>query len=126
MARGGRDAARGLRDRSIDVYRRAAEYARGRGIIIADSKFEWGRLPDGSFILIDEVVTPDSSRFWPLDQYRTGISPPSYDKQFVRNWLETTQWDKNSPPPELPADVVAKTREKYLEAYERLTGKTLQ
>jgi phosphoribosylaminoimidazole-succinocarboxamide synthase len=114
-----------LRRRSLDVYRRAADYARTRGIIIADTKFEWGQLPGGSIILIDEVLTPDSSRFWPLDQYRAGGSPPSFDKQFVRDWLETTGWDKNSPPPELPAEVVVRTREKYLEAYERVTGKAL-
>ena len=119
----GRATAEELRRRSLDVYRRAAEYARGKGIIIADTKFEWGRLPDGTVILIDEVLTPDSSRFGPADQYRPGISPPSFDKQFVRDWLETTSWDKNSPPPELPAEVVARTREKYLEAYQRLTGK---
>jgi phosphoribosylaminoimidazole-succinocarboxamide synthase len=111
-----------LRARTLDLYRRAADYARGRGIIIADTKFEWGRFGDGH-ILIDEVLTPDSSRFWPLDQYRPGSSPASFDKQFVRDWLETTAWDKNSPPPALPPEVVAKTREKYLEAYERLTGK---
>lgn len=121
----GKTAAEELRRRSIDIYRKAAEYARSRGIIIADTKFEWGKLSDGSILLIDEVLTPDSSRFWPLDQYRPGSSPPSFDKQFVRNWLETTGWDKNSPPPELPADVVTRTREKYLEAYERLTGKKL-
>src|SRR5205814_4591980 len=114
-----------LRRRSIDVYRRAAEHARSRGIIIADTKFEWGRLPDGSLILVDEVLTPDSSRFWPLDSYKVGANPPSFDKQFVRDWLETTSWDKNSPPLALPADVVARTREKYLEAYQRLTGKPL-
>jgi phosphoribosylaminoimidazole-succinocarboxamide synthase len=111
-----------LRQRSLDIYRRAAEYARTRGIIIADTKFEWGRMPNGDLILIDEVLTPDSSRFWPVDQHVVGKSPPSFDKQFVRDWLETTGWDKNSPPPELPADVVARTRSKYLEAYERLTG----
>jgi phosphoribosylaminoimidazole-succinocarboxamide synthase len=121
----GADLAADLRRRSLDVYRRAAEYARERGIIIADTKFEWGRLPGGEVILIDEVLTPDSSRFWPADQYRVGSNPPSFDKQFVRDWLETTAWDKNSAPPELPADVVARTREKYLEAYERLTGKPL-
>src|SRR5262249_50106084 len=87
---------------SLEIYRRAAEYARGRGIIIADTKFEWGQLSDGRLILIDEVLTPDSSRFWPLDSYQPGGSPPSFDKQFVRDWLETTGWDKNSPPPELP------------------------
>ncbi len=114
-----------LRRRSLDLYRRAAEYARSRGIIIADTKFEWGKLPGGEFILIDEVLTPDSSRFWPADQYRPGGSPPSFDKQFVRDWLETTGWDKNSPPPALPADVVERTRQKYLEAYERMTGKPL-
>jgi phosphoribosylaminoimidazole-succinocarboxamide synthase len=121
----GQQTAEELRRRSIDIYRRAADYARSRGIIIADTKFEWGWLPIGDLILIDEVLTPDSSRFWPLDQYRPGGSPPSYDKQYVRDWLETTGWDKNSPPPELPAEVVARTREKYLEAYERLTGKRL-
>jgi phosphoribosylaminoimidazole-succinocarboxamide synthase len=121
----GRELADDLGRRSLDVYRRAAEYARGRGIIIADTKFEWGRLPDGSVILIDEVLTPDSSRFWPADGYRPGGSPPSFDKQFVRDWLETTGWDKNSAPPPLPADVVEKTRQKYLEAYQRLTGKAL-
>jgi phosphoribosylaminoimidazole-succinocarboxamide synthase len=121
----GPDVAEELRRRSIDVYRRAAEYARGRGIIIADTKFEWGWLPDGQMILIDEVLTPDSSRFWPVDQYRQGGSPPSFDKQFVRDWLETTGWDKNSPPPELPKEVVERTREKYLEALTRLTSQTL-
>ena len=121
----GRELADDLRRRSLDVYGRAADYARGQGLIIADTKFEWGRLPDGGVILIDEVLTPDSSRFWPADGYRPGGSPPSFDKQFVRDWLETTGWDKNSEPPPLPADVVEKTRQKYLEAYQRLTGKTL-
>jgi phosphoribosylaminoimidazole-succinocarboxamide synthase len=121
----GTEVATELRRRSLDVYRRAADYARSRGIIIADTKFEWGRSADGSIILIDEVLTPDSSRFWPADEYRPGSNPPSFDKQFVRDWLETTSWDKNSPPPELPADIVARTREKYLEAYERLTGRPL-
>jgi phosphoribosylaminoimidazole-succinocarboxamide synthase len=121
----GKDTAVELRQRSIDIYRRGAEFARGKGILIADTKFEWGRLPSGELILIDEVLTPDSSRFWPLDQYRPGQSPPSYDKQFVRDWLETTGWDKNSPPPDMPAEVVARTRDKYLEAYALLTGKKL-
>jgi phosphoribosylaminoimidazole-succinocarboxamide synthase len=121
----GRDTADELRRRSIDVYRRAADYARSRGLLIADTKFEWGRLPTGELILIDEVLTPDSSRFWPADGYRPGGTPPSFDKQFVRDWLETTGWDKNSPPPHLPADVVERTRAKYLEAYERLTGRPL-
>lgn len=110
------------RRKSLDVYRRAADYARSRGILIADTKFEWGRLPDGALILIDEVLTPDSSRFWLLDGYRVGGSPPSFDKQFVRDWLETTGWDKNSPPPPVPAEVVTRTRAKYVEAYEKLTG----
>jgi phosphoribosylaminoimidazole-succinocarboxamide synthase len=121
----GRELADTLRQRSLEVYRRGADYARGRGIIIADTKFEWGTLPDGEVILIDEVLTPDSSRFWPADAYRPGGNPPSFDKQFVRDWLETTGWDKNSTPPELPAEVVAGTRQKYLEAYERLTGAPL-
>jgi phosphoribosylaminoimidazole-succinocarboxamide synthase len=121
----GQDVAEELRRRSVDIYRRAADYARSRGILIADTKFEWGKLAGGQLILIDEVLTPDSSRFWPVDGYRPGANPPSFDKQFVRDWLETTGWDKNSPPPELPAEVVERTREKYLEAYERLTGKTL-
>lgn len=118
----GRDTAEELRRRSLDVYQRAADYARSRGIIIADTKFEWGKRPDGSMILIDEVLTPDSSRFWPLDQHKLGTGQPSFDKQFVRDWLETTGWDKNSPPPPLPPDIVSKTREKYIEAYELLTG----
>jgi len=121
----GSDVAATLRQRSLDVYRRAADYARSRGIIIADTKFEWGRLPTGELILIDEVLTPDSSRFWPAGAYRPGSNPPSFDKQFVRDWLETTPWDKNSPPPPLPDDVVARTREKYLEAYQQLTGQPL-
>jgi phosphoribosylaminoimidazole-succinocarboxamide synthase len=115
-----------LRRKSLDVYRRARDYARTKGIIIADTKFEWGRQADGEIILIDEVLTPDSSRFWPLDQYRVGSSPPSFDKQFVRDWLETTDWDKNSPPPALPPDVVARTREKYVEAYEKLTRSSMK
>jgi phosphoribosylaminoimidazole-succinocarboxamide synthase len=117
--------AKELRRRSIDVYRRAADFARGRGIIIADTKFEWGRLggKGADLILIDEVLTPDSSRFWPLDSYRPGSSPASFDKQFVRDWLETTGWDKNSPPPTLPGDVVEHTTAKYREACERLTGR---
>jgi phosphoribosylaminoimidazole-succinocarboxamide synthase len=126
IATTGAGVAEELRTRSLDVYRQAAEYARSRGIIIADTKFEWGLIPDSRLVLIDEVLTPDSSRFWPADQYRKGESPPSFDKQFVRDWLETTSWDKNSPPPQLPAEVVARTRAKYLEAYEKLTGKKLE
>jgi phosphoribosylaminoimidazole-succinocarboxamide synthase len=119
----GQDMAEELRRRSLEVYQRGAEFARTRGIIIADTKFEWGQVDD-EVILIDEVLTPDSSRFWPLDQYKPGQPQPSFDKQFVRDWLETTSWDKNSTPPRLPDDVVAKTRAKYIEAYELLTGQT--
>ena len=119
----GKGTAEELRERSIAVYRAAADHARSRGILLADTKFEWGRLPDGSLILIDEVLTPDSSRFWPADSYNVGSNPPSFDKQFVRDWLETTTWDKNSPPPKLPDEVAAKTRAKYVEAFEKLTGK---
>src|SRR5438093_660014 len=118
-------AAVALKEKSLELYRSAAVYAAARGIIIADTKFEWGRLPGGEILLIDEVLTPDSSRFWPRDTYRPGPSPPSFDKQFVRDWLETSGWDKNSPPPELPPDVVARTRAKYVEAYRRLTGREL-
>ncbi len=118
----GADTASELRQRSLDIYRRGAEHARRQGIIIADTKFEWG-WSSGELILIDEALTPDSSRFWPADQYRPGESQPSFDKQFVRDWLESTPWDKNSPPPALPDEIVAKTREKYIEAYERLTGR---
>jgi phosphoribosylaminoimidazole-succinocarboxamide synthase len=100
---------------------KAAEYARTRGIIIADTKFEWGRLPSGEIILIDEVLTPDSSRFWPGDSYKPGGPQPSYDKQFVRDWLETTTWDKNSQPPPLPPEIVDRTRAKYQEALEKLS-----
>ena len=117
----GDDTAHELRQRSLDVYRRGAAHALKCGIVIADTKFEWGRLPSGQLILIDEVLTPDSSRFWPLDQYRPGGNQSSFDKQFVRDWLTQSGWDKNSPPPPLPDDVVVKTREKYIEAYECLT-----
>lgn len=112
-----------LRNRTLDVYHRASVYAESRGIILADTKFEWGRLPSGELILIDEVLTPDSSRFWPKGTYRPGSSPPSFDKQFVRDWLETTGWDKKSPPPQLPVEVVEKTGAKYREALKLLTGK---
>ncbi len=109
---------------SLKIYKAARDYARQRGIIIADTKFEFG-LFDGQLILIDEVLTPDSSRFWPADQYAPGKGQPSFDKQFVRDYLETLDWNKTPPGPQLPADVVAKTSAKYLEAYERLTGKKL-
>lgn len=117
----GTDLAQTLRQRTLDVYRRAAEHARARGILLADTKLEWGLTPDGEVLLIDEVLTPDSSRFWPADQYRVGGNPPSFDKQFVRDWLETTRWDKNSPPPPLPDEVVERTRQKYQESLDRLT-----
>jgi len=112
------------RDASIRLYREAREYARQRGIIIADTKFEFG-IHDGQLILIDEVLTPDSSRFWPADQYAPGKGQPSFDKQFVRDYLDTLKWDKTPPGPQLPDDVVSRTTEKYLEAYERLTGLNL-
>jgi len=110
---------------SIQLYREAAEYALTRGIIIADTKFEFGLDNNGELYLIDEVLTPDSSRFWPANQYKVGSNPPSFDKQYVRDWLEASGWDKKAPGPELPADVAAKTSEKYHEAYRLLTGKTL-
>ncbi|MFO0958930.1 MAG: phosphoribosylaminoimidazolesuccinocarboxamide synthase [Isosphaeraceae bacterium] len=111
-----------LRNRSLEIYRMGAEHAAGRGLILADTKFEFGRLDDGSVVLIDEVMTPDSSRYWPADFYKPGGPQPSFDKQFVRDWLEQAGWDKASPPPALPEDVVAKTREKYVEAYRLITG----
>jgi phosphoribosylaminoimidazole-succinocarboxamide synthase len=117
----GDDLTRQLRDLTLRLYTEAAAFALTRGIIIADTKFEFG-LADGKIVWIDEALTPDSSRFWPADQYVVGKNPPSYDKQFVRDWLETTGWDKNPPAPELPHDVVMKTREKYIEAYRELTG----
>lgn len=117
----GPDVAEELRRRSLEIYLRAAEYAAQRGIIIADTKFEFGRLPSGQIILIDEVLTPDSSRFWPLSSYQVGQSPPSFDKQIIRDWLNSTTWDKNSPPPELPAEIVQKTVEKYQQAFDLLT-----
>ena len=113
-----------LEQRSLDLYNDAADHAWKQGIIIADTKFEWGTI-DGVVTLIDEVMTPDSSRFWALDKYRLGSTMPSFDKQGVRNWLEKSGWDKESPPPALPAHVVRSTRLKYLEAYKRLTGKEL-
>jgi phosphoribosylaminoimidazole-succinocarboxamide synthase len=124
----GSAVANELRQRSIDIYVRAAEHALARGIIIADTKFEfgWAKSKTGAdeLILIDEVLTPDSSRFWPAADYRPGRAQPSFDKQYLREWLETTGWNKDSEPPELPAEIVARTREKYIEAYQCLTGKT--
>lgn len=120
----GEDIARKARDASLKIYNFARDYARKREIIIADTKFEFG-LFNGELILIDEVLTPDSSRFWPADQYQPGKGQPSYDKQFVRDYLETLDWSKSPPAPPLPPEVVARTQAKYLEAYERLTGKSL-
>jgi phosphoribosylaminoimidazole-succinocarboxamide synthase len=111
---------------SIELYRTAADYALERGIIIADTKFEFGVDDQDRIVIGDEVLTPDSSRFWPVDEYAPGGSPPSYDKQYVRDWLETLDWDKTPPGPEIPADVVAGTRRRYVEAYERLTGEPFQ
>jgi phosphoribosylaminoimidazole-succinocarboxamide synthase len=117
----GRDTSERLRKLSLEIYNRGTAYAREKGIIIADTKFEFGSIR-GQLILIDEVLTPDSSRFWPVDEYEPGHAQPSFDKQFVRDWLETTGWDKNSPPPALPQDVVDKTRAKYIEGYTRMVG----
>lgn len=117
----GRELSEELRAKSIAIYNRGAKHAQEKGIILADTKFEFGH-HDGELFLIDEAMTPDSSRFWPADQYTPGRGQPSYDKQFVRDWLTESGWDKNSPPPELPEEVVEKTRAKYVEAYELLTG----
>ena len=118
----GRDVAEEVRRISIALYRHAADYARERGIIIADTKFEFGLDADGGLVLIDEILTPDSSRYWPADEYRTGISPPSFDKQFVRDYLETLDWDKTPPPPPLPAEIIERTREKYRQVRDILIG----
>ncbi len=118
----GNELAEKVRDISLHLYTEAAAYALKRGIIIADTKFEFGLDKDGKLFLIDEALTPDSSRFWPADQYRPGTSPPSFDKQYVRDYLETLDWDKTPPGPELPAEVVRRTAEKYQEAWRRLTG----
>ncbi len=118
----GAPLAERMRDFSLQLYRRATEHAAARGIIIADTKFEFGLDHDGTLRLMDEVLTPDSSRFWPADQYRTGISPPSFDKQFLRDWLQTQPWSKTPPPPALPREIVEKTAARYREALDRLTG----
>jgi len=124
VARVGRPLAERLRDTSLAIYRRAAEYAAARGIIIADTKFEFGLIGE-QFIWIDEALTPDSSRFWPGDQYAPGRTQPSFDKQYVRDYLERIGWNKQPPAPALPPDVVARTRAKYREAYQRITGHVL-
>lgn len=117
--------AQELSEKTLWLYQNAADYAATRGVIIADTKFEFGQLPDGKLILVDEILTPDSSRFWPADQYEAGRDQRSFDKQFVRNWLESQPWDKTPPAPALPDDVVEGTRNRYLEAYAQLTGHSL-
>ena len=121
----GTDLIRRLRELTLAIYGSGTEYARTRGIIIADTKFEFGMDGD-ELVLIDEVLTPDSSRFWPADKYEPGKSQPSFDKQYVRDWLESIGWNKQPPVPSLPADVAQRTRDKYVEAYERLSGKTFE
>jgi phosphoribosylaminoimidazole-succinocarboxamide synthase len=121
----GREMTHRLAESSTAIYRQAADYALERGLILADTKFEWGRdRRSGTLLLVDEVLTSDSSRYWPREGYQPGGPQPSFDKQYVRDWLESTGWDKSSPPPALPPEVVARTREKYVEAYEILTGQT--
>ena len=121
----GAELAAKVRDVAIKLYKEAADYAATKGIIIADTKFEFGLDAKGELVLIDEVLTADSSRFWPADSYRVGISPPSYDKQYVRDYLESLTWDKTPPAPKLPEDVIARTSQKYRDALERLTGRKL-
>jgi phosphoribosylaminoimidazole-succinocarboxamide synthase len=121
----GPELAGRVRDTALALYADAAAYALERGIIIADTKFEFGLDADGELYLIDEALTPDSSRFWPAETYAPGTSPPSYDKQYVRDYLETLDWDKTAPGPSLPDEVIRRTREKYVEAYERLTGRSV-
>ncbi len=118
----GENLASPVRDVSIQIYERAAAYALERGIIIADSKFEFGLDDDGRLHIIDEVLTPDSSRFWPIDDYEVGTSPPSFDKQYVRDYLDTLDWDKTAPGPGLPSDILAHTAAKYREALTRMTS----
>ncbi|KQT31649.1 phosphoribosylaminoimidazolesuccinocarboxamide synthase [Methylophilus sp. Leaf414] len=122
----GKDMTAQVEKAAIALYTQAAEYALTKGIIIADTKFEFGVDEDGVLHVMDEVLTPDSSRFWPADQYQVGANPPSYDKQYVRDWLETCDWNKTAPGPELPADVAKRTSDKYMEAFAKLTGRTLQ
>ena len=122
---GDRDLMTRVRDLSIEIYKQGAEYARTRGIILADTKFEFGEDEDGTLTIGDEVLTPDSSRFWPADQYEPGKGQPSFDKQIVRDWAVSTGWDKTPPAPEIPAEIVDATRARYFEAYELLTGEPL-
>ncbi|HVH36816.1 MAG TPA: phosphoribosylaminoimidazolesuccinocarboxamide synthase, partial [Tahibacter sp.] len=125
VSRVGADLAEQVRDATLRIYRWAAAYAAERGILIADTKFEFGTDEDGRLYIMDEMLTPDSSRFWPADEYRVGISPPSYDKQFVRDYLETLDWNKTAPGPHVPAPVIAATAAKYAEALKRLADITL-
>ena len=118
----GEEDAEKIKELSFKIYNEGARYALEKGIIIADTKFEFGKIGD-KIILVDEVLTPDSSRFWPADQYEPGKSQPSFDKQYVRDYLSSTDWDKNSSPPNLPEDVIIETEKKYQEAYEKITGK---
>ncbi len=121
----GKPMAEKVRDVSIRLYKEASDYAAQKGILIADTKFEFGLNEKNEIVLIDEVLTADSSRFWPADSYKVGMSPPSFDKQYVRDYLETLDWNKAPPAPKLPAEVIAKTSQKYREALERLTGRKL-
>ncbi len=121
----GKERASKVRDLTLGIYSKARDYARTCGIIIADTKFEFGELPDGKIVLIDEVLTPDSSRFWPADQYKEGRGQPRFDKQIVRDYLETLDWNKQAPAPKLPAEIISKTRAKYLEGYEKLVGRPM-
>ena len=113
-----------IREKTLRLYSRAAQYALSRGVIIADTKFEFGKLPDGSVMLIDEILTPDSSRFWPADQYQPGHDQPSFDKQFVRNYLQSLSWNKHPPAPPLPEDVIRGTRARYIDAFQKLSGQS--
>jgi len=118
----GAELAEKVRDATLRIYKFAAEYAAERGILLADTKFEFGTDADGRLYIMDEMLTPDSSRYWPADEYTVGTSPPSYDKQFVRDYLETLDWDKTAPGPVLPAEVISRTRDKYAEALQKLAG----
>lgn len=122
----GEKVASTIRNATLELYKRAAEYALTRGIIIADTKFEFGLDDDGNVLLMDEVLTPDSSRFWPADSYEVGTSPKSFDKQYIRDWLETQPWNKTPPAPKLPEEVIEKTADKYREALRRLTGTDIE
>lgn len=125
-ARVGKDVTSRIKEISIKLYQEASAFALTKGIIIADTKFEFGLDDENHLVLIDEILTPDSSRFWPLDQYREGALQPSFDKQFIRDWLENSGWNKTPPPPSLPEDVIRKTSEKYLEAFKKLTGQDIK